>query len=65
MKDLVFPEPERTRSVLSAIINFIKFCEEREIFLRKLRDQSIAALDEREKLAEQAVELKQRIAEIK
>lgn len=64
-KDLAFPEPERTRSILSAIINFIKFCEEREIFLKKLREQSSAALEERTTLAQQVLAMKQRIHEIK
>jgi len=65
MKDLVFPESERTRSILSAIINFIKFCEEREVFLKKLRDQSSAALEERKSVAAQVAEMKRKITEIK
>lgn len=65
MKDLVFPESERTRSILSAIINFIKFCEEREVFLKKLRDQSSAALEERKSVAAQVAETRRKIAEIK
>ena len=65
MRDLALPEPERTRNILSAIINFIKFAEERGGFLKKLRDQSASALTERERMEQQAAELKQKIAEIK
>ncbi|KLO15739.1 hypothetical protein SCHPADRAFT_849077 [Schizopora paradoxa] len=65
IKDLVFPEQDRTRSILSAIINFIKFCEEREEFLSKLRVQSTAALEERERVGTQVVDLQRKIAEIK
>lgn len=65
MRDLALPESERTRNILSAIINFIKFAEERGTFLKKLRDQSTSALSERERTEQQVAELKQKIAEIK
>lgn len=65
MRDLIFPEPERTRNILSAIINFIKFAEERGTFLKKLRDQSTSALDERERLTHEIAEIKKKIEEIK
>lgn len=65
MRDLALPESERTRNILSAIINFIKFAEERGTFLKKLRDQSTSALSERERIEQQVAELKQKIAEIK
>ncbi|KAH8114618.1 Nuf2 family-domain-containing protein [Phellopilus nigrolimitatus] len=65
MRDLVSPEPERTRNIMSAIINFVKFVEERGGFLRKLRDQSTSALEERERMQHKVAELKQKIAEIK
>lgn len=65
MRDLVFPEPERTRNILSAIINFIKFAEERTPFLKKLRDQSSSALEERDRTKQKVEELRQKIAEIK
>ncbi|EJC97997.1 uncharacterized protein FOMMEDRAFT_143487 [Fomitiporia mediterranea MF3/22] len=64
MRDLVFPEPERTRNILSAIINFIKFAEERAPFLKKLRDRSVSALSEKERTAQRVAELKQKIDEI-
>ena len=65
MRDLIFPEPERTRNILSAIINFIKFAEERGTFLKKLRDQSTSALEEKERLTHEIEEIKRKIEEIK
>ncbi|KAL5482632.1 NUF2 [Sanghuangporus weigelae] len=65
MRDLVFPEPERTRNILSAIINFIKFAEERAPFLKKLRDQSSSALEERDQTKQKVEEMRRKIAEIK
>lgn len=64
MRDLVLPEPERTRNILSAIINFIKFAEERGSFLKKLRDQSISGFEEKERMTHMVAELRQKIAEI-
>lgn len=64
MNDLVFPEPERTRTILSAMINFVRFAEEREVFHKKLRDESAGAIEERDRVAEQVAELKERIAVI-
>ncbi|KAI5122463.1 hypothetical protein M0805_008774 [Coniferiporia weirii] len=65
IRDLTLPEPERTRNILSAIINFIKFAEERGSFIKKLRDQSTTAVTERERVDQEVAELKQKIAEIK
>ena len=53
-----------TRNILSAIINFIKFAEERAPFLKKLRDRSVSALAEKEHTAQRVAELKQKIDEI-
>ena len=64
-RDLVTPEPERTRNILSAIINFIKFAEERGTFLKNLRDQSTSALEERDAMVQQAAELREKVEEIK
>ena len=65
LRDLIFPEPERTRIILSAIINFIKFAEERATFLKTLRDQSVQAVEERERMIQSVAEMKQKIEEIK
>ena len=65
IRDLVYPEPERTRNILSAIINLIKFAEERDGFIKKLREQSVSAQMEREQTLQKIDELKEKIAEIK
>lgn len=65
MADLTQPEPERTRNVLSAIINFVKFAEERGPFLKKLRDQFTAATEERERLSLDVLELRKKVTFVK
>lgn len=51
-KDLYSPDPERTRFVLSAFINFVKFAEECAPFVSAVRDKSSAIIEEREQLAQ-------------
>ena len=65
IRDLVFPEPERTRNILSAIINFIKFAEERGSFLKNLREQSTSAIEERDAMRTQVEEMRQKVADMK
>jgi kinetochore protein Nuf2 len=64
MRDLILPDPERTRSMLSALINFVKFALQQEQDLRKFRDHSVAALTERDRLAVEANELRRKIGGI-
>ncbi|EIW60678.1 kinetochore-associated Ndc80 complex subunit NUF2 [Trametes versicolor FP-101664 SS1] len=64
-KDLYFPEPDRTRAVFSAFINFIKFTEQSEAFINRLRNQSSAVIKERQAVLEETAELQQRVSEFK
>ncbi|KAI0807066.1 Nuf2 family-domain-containing protein [Fomes fomentarius] len=64
-KDLYFPDPDRTRSIFSAFINFIKFSEQSETFINRLRDQSTAVIKERQAVSEEIVELEHRMTEFK
>ena len=64
-RDLYFPDPDRTRSILSAFINFIKFSEQSEAFINRLRDQSTAVIRERQAVTEETAELEQKVAEFK
>ena len=64
-KDIYAPEPERTRAIFSAFINFVKFCEQCETFISGLRERSAAVIEERDRVAQQLVETKQKIAAIK
>ncbi|TDL15664.1 hypothetical protein BD410DRAFT_101642 [Rickenella mellea] len=58
MKDLVAPETQRTRLILSAFVNFIRFAEEREVFLKELRDKSLRTIEERDRMKQQVEELR-------
>ncbi|TFY82587.1 hypothetical protein EWM64_g1426 [Hericium alpestre] len=64
-KDIYFPERERTRSILSAFINFIKFTEQCQGFVNGLREKSAARVGEREQVSRELAEVRQRIAMIK
>jgi kinetochore protein Nuf2 len=46
-KDLTAPDPSRTRNILSAFINFIKFTEQRQPFINSLRNESARLAEER------------------
>ena len=56
-RDLYFPESDRMRAILSAFINFIKFSEQNEAFLLRLREQSSALLKERHIVTDETAEL--------
>ena len=64
MRDLIFPKPDRTRSMLSALINFVKFALQQESDPRKFREKSVAALAERDRLTLEVGELRRKIKEI-
>ncbi|KAH9901654.1 Nuf2 family-domain-containing protein [Cubamyces lactineus] len=64
-KDIYFPDPDRTRSIFSAFINFIKFSEQSEAFITRLRNQSTAVIKERQAVLEETAELEQRMSEFK
>ncbi|RPD65816.1 hypothetical protein L226DRAFT_478232 [Lentinus tigrinus ALCF2SS1-7] len=64
-RDLYFPESDRLRAILSAFINFIKFSEQNEAFLRRLREQSSALLKERQVVTEEAAELEATMTQFK
>ncbi|KAI0822657.1 Nuf2 family-domain-containing protein [Trametes gibbosa] len=64
-KDLYFPEPDRTRAVFSAFINFIKFTEQSEAFINRLRNQSTAVIKERQAVLEETAALEQQMSEFK
>ncbi|OCH95255.1 hypothetical protein OBBRIDRAFT_822977 [Obba rivulosa] len=64
-KDLYAPEPERTRSIFSAFINFVKFTEQNEFFVNGLREKSTSVIKEREKVARQLAEVQLKVAAIK
>ncbi|OSD02761.1 hypothetical protein PYCCODRAFT_1458867 [Trametes coccinea BRFM310] len=64
-KDIYFPDPDRTRSIFSAFINFIKFSEQSEAFINRLRNQSATVIKERQAVIEETADLEQRMSEFK
>ena len=60
-KDLYFPDPDRTRSIFSAFINFIKFSEQSEAFINRLREQSTAVIRERQVVTEEIQDLQEKM----
>jgi len=60
------PERERTTKLLSAFINFVKFTEQYcDPFLKDLRERSDAIIIQRDNMAEQLSDVKEKIDEIK
>lgn len=64
-KDLYFPDPDRTRSIFSAFINFIKFSEQSEAFINRLREQSTAVIRERQVVTEEIQDLQEKMEAFK
>ncbi|PCH34940.1 hypothetical protein WOLCODRAFT_141390 [Wolfiporia cocos MD-104 SS10] len=64
-KDLNSPEPERTRAIFSAFINFVKFSEQCETFITGLRERSAGMVEERDSVAQQLTDAHRKIAYIK
>lgn len=64
-KDLDSPEPERTRAIFSAFINFVKFSEQCESFITDLRERSAGMVEERDSVAQQLTDAHRKIAYIK
>ncbi|TFK82014.1 hypothetical protein K466DRAFT_317481 [Polyporus arcularius HHB13444] len=64
-RDLYFPDSDRMRAILSAFINFIKFSEQNEGFLTRLREQSSALLKERQIVTEEIAELEDKMTKFK
>lgn len=64
-KDIHRPEPDRTRAIFSAFINFVKFSEQCETFINGLREKSTAAIEERDRIVQQVDEVRQKVAHIK
>lgn len=61
-KDLSAPDPARTRNVLSALINFIKFTEQCQPFISSLRNESARLVEERATVVRQLGMTKRELA---
>lgn len=65
MMDLIDPTFARTHKILSAIINFGRFSEERLPFIERLQEQSIKANEEKAELEQRILDLKRKLADHK
>ncbi|KAI0038778.1 hypothetical protein FA95DRAFT_1142540, partial [Auriscalpium vulgare] len=64
-RDVFFPTPERTRLILSAFINLVKFSEQQEEFVSGLRGKSTKLVDEREKVTADLARVQAQLAQIR
>ena len=64
LSDIHSPDADRTIKILSALINFSQFKNERESFTNGLQDASRNAFQERDRLAREIGEMKAKIATI-
>ncbi|KAK2162513.1 hypothetical protein LSH36_97g06019 [Paralvinella palmiformis] len=65
MSDIIAPKPKRVISIMSALMNFLFFQEERFEVYQKLKNENDALQDQREMLLSENEEYKQRINAIK
>jgi kinetochore protein Nuf2 len=64
-RDLAAPEPERTRFILSAFINFVKFAEQCATFISNVRERSTQVIDEREQVIQELSEFQHKLSVLK
>ncbi|KAH7913923.1 Nuf2 family-domain-containing protein [Hygrophoropsis aurantiaca] len=64
-KDLYAPEPERTRFILSAFINFVKFAEQCGPFINGLREKATSLIEEREQISQELATMQHKISVLK
>ncbi len=64
-KDILTPTAERTRLILSAFINFVKFSEQCMPFVEKLRGKAANLIQERENVSSERARLEAQLAQIK
>ncbi|KAG2158016.1 Nuf2 family-domain-containing protein [Suillus bovinus] len=64
-RDLSAPEPERTRFILSAFINFVKFAEQCTTFISNVREKSAQVIEEREQAIQELSEVQHNLAVLK
>lgn len=64
-KDIFTPTAERTRLILSAFINFVKFSEQCMPFVEKLRGKAADLIQERESVTHERARLEAQLAQLK
>jgi kinetochore protein Nuf2 len=64
-KDIFTPTAERTRLILSAFINFVKFSEQCIPFVEKLRSKAADLIQERENVSHERARLEAQLVQLK
>ncbi|KAG2079733.1 hypothetical protein BD769DRAFT_1380226 [Suillus cothurnatus] len=64
-RDPSAPEPERTRFILSAFINFVKFAEQCTPFISNVQENSVRVIEEREQAIQELSEVQHNVAVLK
>ncbi|KAH9977227.1 Nuf2 family-domain-containing protein [Lactifluus volemus] len=64
-KDIFAPTAERTRLILSAFINFVKFSEQSLSLVTKLRGKAADLIQDRESTAHERARLEEQLAQLK
>lgn len=64
-KDIFTPTTERTRLILSAFINFVKFSEQCMPFVEKLRGKAADLIQEREDVSHERARVEAQLAQLK
>jgi Nuf2 family len=64
-KDIFAPTAERTRLILSAFINFVKFSEQSMPLVTKLRGKAADLIQERENAVHERARLEAQLAQLK
>ena len=64
-KDIFTPTSERTRLILSAFINLVKFSEQHMPFVSKLRGKAADLIQERENVSDERARLQTQLAKLK
>jgi len=65
IRDLHFPEPGRTHSILCALVNYIKFSEQCTPFVMSLREKSSALNKDRDNVSNELREAQRKLDHIK
>jgi len=64
-RDLAAPEPERTRFILSAFINFVKFAEQCATYINNVREKSTLVIEERAQVIQELSDIQHKLAVLK
>jgi kinetochore protein Nuf2 len=64
-RDIATPTSERTRLILAAFINLMRFTQQRAGFVQSLREKSDGIIEERNKFSQELTAYREKIAVMK